>query len=62
MGSARVVPMNPPADAVVSLLEGVKPLEPDALLFDASEEALDEAVLLRRIRRDELLGLSLIHI
>jgi hypothetical protein len=55
MRTFGVVPLNPLSNGGASLGEVAKVIQPDALLFEAAEEAFDEAVLRRRIRRDEFL-------
>lgn len=51
-----VVPLDPPTDRSPRLREADEVALPDALLLQAAEEALDDPVLLRRVRRDELLA------
>ena len=55
MRSLGVVPGYPLADGGLSLLEIIEVMEPNTLLLHGSEQSLDHAVLLRRMRRDELL-------
>ena len=55
MGSLEILMINPIGDLVVGLVKRHKIMLPDALLFEAPEESLDHAVLLRRIRRYVLL-------
>src|SRR4029434_8012531 len=50
-----VVPTDPRAQLSPGVLEADEAVLPDALLFQAAEEALDHPVLLRRVGRDELL-------
>ena len=50
-----VVPADPCADGAPGVGEAVEALNPDALLFQAAEESLDDPVLLRAVRGDELL-------
>ena len=45
----------PMADDGLCLLDGFEVMEPNALLLHGSKQALDHAVLLRRMWRDELL-------
>ena len=51
-----VVPADPPSDCAASLLEVVGVVLPEALLFETSEEAFNQAVLLGRIWGDEFLA------
>jgi len=50
-----VVPVNPLRQFIASLGEAAEVVLPGALLFQAPEEALDKAILLRRVRRNEFL-------
>ncbi len=52
----RVVVPNPGSDDTLGLGQGLKPVLPDALFLQALDEPLHDAVLLRRVGRDELLG------
>jgi hypothetical protein len=56
MGTAGVVPINPSRQVVASFGEGAEVVLPSAFLLQTSKEALDEAILLRRVRRDEFLS------
>lgn len=53
--SPVVVPVDPAPDGVLGMGEAAEVVLPDALLLEASEEAFDEPVLLRRVGRHELL-------
>jgi len=50
-----VVVLDEPGDLPSCVIEAVEAVKPDALLLQGAEEALDDAVLLRRVRRNELL-------
>jgi hypothetical protein len=50
-----VAKADPVADGTVRVLNAVEPLAMDALFFDLADHALDHAVLLRILGRDELL-------
>ena len=54
--TAGVVPLNPLSNGAPSFGEAAKVMQPDTLLFKTTKEALDETILLRRIRRNELLA------
>ena len=55
MGTGGVVPLDPPAHGSLRLPETPEVRLPGALLFQAAEEPLDQAILLGRIGRRELL-------
>ena len=55
MGASVVVEPDPITDGACRMLDVVEALAVDALLLQGSDHALDHAVLLRAIRRDELL-------
>ena len=55
MRTALVVPPDPPAYGAAPLDEAWERMLPDALFLEATEEALDHPVLLRRVGRYELL-------
>ncbi len=55
-----VVEADPAGDRRLRMSEGAEDLDPDALLLEAAEEALDQAVLLRRVWRDEFLLQSVV--
>ena len=55
MRPAVVIKTDPIADYSAGVLQCVKPLPMDALLFQGSDHPLHHAVLLRTMRRDELL-------
>ena len=55
MGTALVVPVHPVLDGASCVLERVKLMLPRTFLFEAPKEPVDEAVLLGRVGRDELL-------
>jgi len=52
----RAVVPNPGSDDTLGLGQGFKPVLPDALFLQAPDEPLHDAVLLRRVGCDELLG------
>jgi hypothetical protein len=60
VGSLLVVPAHPVTDLATGMLEVLEEVLPDALLLQAPEEALHDAVLLRRIGCDELLGQAVV--
>ena len=60
MGTALVVPADPLADRRARLDEALEVVLPDALLLELAEEALDHAVLLGRVGRDELLAQAVV--
>jgi hypothetical protein len=51
-----VVPFDPLSNGGASFGETAEVVQPDALLFKTTKEALDEAVLLGRIGCDEFLA------
>ena len=55
MRPVLVVEADSACDRRAGLREGTERVLPAALLFEASEEAIDQAVLLGGVRRDELL-------
>ena len=55
MRSAVVIKMDPITDRPTGMLQCFKPLPMDALLFQGPDHPLHHAVLLRAMRRDELL-------
>ena len=55
MWSSVVVEADPVGDGAGRVLNAVEALAMDALLFERPDHALDHAVLLRAVRRDELL-------
>ena len=55
MRPALVVKPNPVTDDSIGMLQGLKPLTMNTLLFQGSDHALDHPVLLRAVGRDELL-------
>lgn len=59
MRAAVVVEGDPVADGAGRVLDAVEALAMDALLFERPDHALDHAVLLRALRRDELLFQSI---
>lgn len=56
MGPFRVVKANPRSDDTLGLGQGFKPVLPGALFLQALDEPFHDAVLLRRVGRDEFLG------
>ncbi len=56
MGPFRVIVPNPGSDDTLGLGQGFKPVLPDTLFLQALDEPLHDAVLLRRVGGDELLG------
>lgn len=55
MWATVVVEADPVADGACRMLNAVEALAMDALLLQRPDNALDHAVLLRAVRRDELL-------
>jgi len=55
MGPTVVVEADPLCDDARGVLWGFKAMTMHALLFQSPDDALDHAVLLRALRRDELL-------
>lgn len=55
MRALGVVVPDPLRDHTLCMTERFKEVLPDALLLEASDEALDQTILLGRVRRDELL-------
>src|SRR5580704_1122675 len=55
MRTPGVVPFDPLGNSGASFGEAAEIVQPDALLFKATKEALDETILLRRIGRNEFL-------
>lgn len=55
MRAAGVVEADPVADGTISVLDAVEPVAVNTLFFDRADHALDHAVLLRAMGRDELL-------
>jgi hypothetical protein len=55
MRPACVVPIDPSRQLVASLGKAAEVVMPSTFPFEAAEEALDEAVLRGRVRRDEFL-------
>jgi hypothetical protein len=51
-----VVPLDPLSNGSASFAETAEVMQPDALLLKTTKEALDEAILLRRIGCNELLA------
>jgi hypothetical protein len=60
MRTHDVVPLDPLGNGSASLGEAAKVMQPDALLFKTTKEALDEAILLRRVRCNEFLAQTVI--
>ena len=58
--SVLVVEADPATDRAAGLLEGLERVLPDALFFQASEEAFDHPILLGGVGRDDLLGEAVI--
>lgn len=56
MWSLLVVVPDPALNYDLGLAQRLEGMEPDALFLQGTEESLDEAVLLRGLRRRELLG------
>ena len=50
-----VVPDEPSSEALLRVCKIVELMLPDTFLLETAEEAFDDAILLGRIRRDELL-------
>ena len=55
MGPFLVIPVDPVPNDPPRLLKGLERVLPDALLFQTPKKPFDHPVLLRRVRRDELL-------
>ena len=55
MRPALVVKPNPVTDDSIGMLQGLKPLTMNTLLFQGSDHTLDHPILLRAVGRDELL-------
>lgn len=55
MRALVVVEVDPVPDRACGVLDSVEALAMDALLLERPDDALDHAVLLRAVRRDELL-------
>ena len=55
MWTTLVVPLDPATNDRPRLGKGLKLMLPDTLLFETPKEALDEPILLRCVRGDELL-------
>lgn len=55
MRATAVVEVDPVANHTTGVLQGLKSVTVDALLFQRPDDALDHAVLLRTVRRDEFL-------
>ena len=55
MWASGVVEADPVTDGAGRMLDAVEPLAMDALLFDRADDALDHAVFLGAVGRDELL-------
>ena len=55
MRAPVVVEADPVADCACRMLDAVETLSVNALLLDRPDDALDHSVLLRAVRRDELL-------
>src|ERR1700728_44443 len=56
MRTPGVVPFDPFSNGAASFGEAAEVVQPNALLFETSKEALDETILLGRIGRNELLA------
>ena len=55
MRPALVVKLNPVTDDSIGMLQGLKPLTMNTLLFQGSDYTLDHPILLRAVGRDALL-------
>ena len=55
MRPALVIKPNPVTDDSIGMLQGLKSLTMNTLLFHSSDHTLDHPVLLRAVGRDELL-------
>ena len=55
MRSPTVIELDPVANHATGMLQRFKAMAMDALLFQCPNQAFDQAILLRRMRRDELL-------
>ena len=58
MKAAGVVEAYPAADDTARVLQGLKAMTMRALLLECTDDPLDHAVLLRAMRRDEVLTLA----
>ena len=56
MRTLGVVPFDPLSNGAASFGEATEVVQPHALFLETSKEALDEAILLGRIGRNELLA------
>ncbi len=56
MWPAVVVPADPLRDRPARVREAGELMLPDTLFFETAKEPFDDPVLLRRVRRDELLA------
>lgn len=56
MRSPAVIKLDPVANHTAGMLQRLEAMAMDALLFQSSNQALDQAVLLWRMRRDEFLS------
>ena len=56
MRSSAVVEIDPVANDAAGMLQRFESMAMDALLFQSPDQALNQAILLRRMRRDELLS------
>ncbi len=61
MWTVLVVPLDPVPNDPPRVLKGLERVLPDTLLFRAPKKSFDHPVLLRRIRRDELLLQTISH-
>jgi len=55
MGPSMVVELNPISDRAAGMLQRFEAMTMHALLLERADHALDHPVLLRAVRRDELL-------
>lgn len=55
MRPTAVIELDPVADHAAGMLHRLEAMAMHALLFQSPDQALDQAVLLRRVRRDEFL-------
>ena len=55
MGALVVIPLDPFGNYSLRFFKGPEIMLPDAFFLETSEESLDNSILLRRVRRYELL-------
>lgn len=60
-GGPMVVEMDPAPDQAAGVLQELEAVTMHALLLERADDPLDQAVLLRAMRRDELLAQPVAH-